>query len=95
MRGLWLAEGGLFGAVFDERAQRLALFEGVRVVSVDTIDWTVREVVACLQHYVTPPNVEPRLSYLTESELEPLVACGALTAIDRLRLLSHVPGWKP
>lgn len=90
-----MAGDGLFGAVFDERARRLALFEGVRVISADTTGWTVRDVIAWLQHYDTPPNVEPRLSYLTDAELEPLVACGGLTAIDRLRLLSHVPGWRP
>ena len=93
--GLWIAEGGLFGTVFDERTRRVILFEDVRIVSADATGWTVRDVIACLQHYDTPRNVEPQISYLTEAELEPLVACGALTAIDRLRLLSHVPGWQP
>lgn len=93
--GLWLDAAGLHGGVFDGQVYRIMIFEGVRVIAADVSGWGVAEVVACLVHHETPRNVEPRLSWLSDAELAPLIACGALTSIERLRLLSHVPGWQP
>ncbi|WP_174278274.1 hypothetical protein [Sphingomonas bacterium] len=93
--GLWLDPDGLRGSVFDEATSRVLLFEGVRVIAADVTGWSVGDVVACLVCHDTPRGVEPRLTHLSDAELAPLVACGALTRIERLRLLAHVPGWQP
>lgn len=93
--GLWLDPDGLRGSVLCEKTSRILLFEGVRVISADVTGWSVREIVTCLVCHETPRGVEPQLSYLSNNELAPLVGCGALTRIERLRLLAHVPGWQP
>jgi hypothetical protein len=95
IRGLWIATDGLYGAVLNEPDQRIALFEGVHVISVDVVGWTVAEIIGCLTSHDTPPNVEPRVALLTEAHLEPLIGCGALTRINALGLMAHVPGWQP
>lgn len=93
--GLWLDPDGLRGSVLCETTSRVLLFEGVRVISADVTGWSVGEIVSCLVTHDTPRGVEPRLTYLSDVELAPLVNCGALTRIERLRLLAHVPGWRP
>lgn len=93
--GLWLDPDGLRGSVLCERAARVLLFEGVRVISADVTGWSAGEIVTCLVCHETPRGIEPRLFYLSDEELAPLVNCGALTRIERLRLLAHVPGWQP
>ena len=93
--GLWLDPDGLRGSVLCEKTSQVLLFEGVRVISAEVADWSVGEIVTCLVCHDTPRGVEPRLSYLSDEELAPLVAWGALTRIERLRLLAHVPGWQP
>ena len=95
VRGLWLTADGLHGAVLDEAVPKIILFEGVRVITADAFGWSVREIIACLSAYDTPPNVEPGIAHLTERHLQPLLACGALTRVDLLRLMAHVPGWQP
>lgn len=95
VRGLWLAGTGLHGAVLDEATNRIVLFEGVRVITADAVGWSVREIITCLSFYDTPAGVEPVLSDLCEADLQPLLACGALTRVDFLRLMAHVPGWEP
>lgn len=93
--GLWLEREGLSGSVLCERTGQVLLFEGVRVISAEVAGWSVHEIVTCLVTHDTPSEVEPQLSYLSDQELAPLVNSGALTRIERLRLLAHVPGWQP
>ena len=95
VRGLWLTADGLRGAVVDDTVPQIVLFEGVRTITVDTLGWTVREIIACLSGHDTPLHAEPRIADLTEGDLQPLLACGALTRIEVLRLMAHVPGWQP
>lgn len=95
VRGLWLCIDGLRGAVLDESADRIVLFEGARTIAIDAYGWSVREVIACLAGYDVPLITEPTVAPLTERDLQPLLACGALTQVDRLLIMSHVPGWRP
>ena len=44
--GLSLDETGLHGAVYDEKATRVVLFEGVRVITADATRWSLREIIA-------------------------------------------------
>lgn len=93
--GLWLDCDGVRGSVLCEKTSRVLLFEGVRVISVDVTGWSAGEIVECLVCHQAPRGVEPRLTYLNDEELAPLVRRGGLTRIERLHLLSHVPGWQP
>ena len=93
--GLWLDPGGLRGSVLCEKTSQVLLFEGVSVISAEVTGWSMGEIVTCLVCHETPRGVEPRLSFLSDQELAPLVTCGALTRIEQLLLLAHVPGWKP
>ena len=93
--GLWLDPDGLRGSVLCERTARVMLFEGARVIAADVTGWSVHEIVTCLVTHDTPRGVEPQLSWLSDKELAPLITCGALNRIERLRLLAHNPGWRP
>ena len=93
--GLWLDSDGLRGSVLCEKTSQVLLFEGVRVIAADVTGWSMHEIVTCLVTHDTPRGVEPHLSYLRDEDLAPLVTCGALTRIEQLLLLAHVPGWHP
>lgn len=94
VQGLHLGSDGLHGTVLDEAGRRICVFEGVRVITADVDGWSMHEVIAGLSANHTPAGVEPQLAYLAEKDLEPMLACGALTKVDALRLMGHVPGWR-
>lgn len=95
IRGLRLTTDGLQGAVLEVATSRITLFAGVHVITAEMAGWSTGAIIACLKTCDTPPGVEPSLLYLTAADLAPLLACGALSCVDQLRLLAHVPGWQP